>query len=69
MKFIQNPLLIVYMLAGLIGFSQNSVEVINPSTMVYKTIDTISLKLHIYKPKNFDTSKRYNCVTFFHGGG
>lgn len=42
---------------------------IKPTSIEYKKIDTISLKLHIYHPKNFDVSKMYNCIVFFHGGG
>lgn len=37
--------------------------------IIYKKIDTISLKLHIFKPKSFDKKKTYNCIVFFHGGG
>lgn len=37
--------------------------------VLYKTIDTVNLYLHIYKPENFDNTKTYNSVVFFHGGG
>lgn len=42
---------------------------IKAETIEYKKIDTISLKLHIYKPENFSQNKTYNCIVFFHGGG
>jgi len=42
---------------------------IKVETITYKKIDTISLKLHIYKPEKFDSNKTYNCIVFFHGGG
>ncbi|MBD0835646.1 alpha/beta hydrolase fold domain-containing protein [Aestuariibaculum suncheonense] len=37
--------------------------------MQYKLVDTVKLYLHIYKPQNFNKSKTYNCMVFFHGGG
>lgn len=39
------------------------------SAIAYKTIDTISLKLHRYLPVDFDSTKTYNSILFFHGGG
>jgi len=59
----------IYSIFGNNGYAQNSIVVIEPSLMVYKTIDSSALKLHIYKPLDFDASKTYNCVVFFHGGG
>jgi acetyl esterase len=59
----------IYSIMGFNGYAQNSVVVIKPTIRVYKTIDSIVLKLHIYKPIKFDASKTYNCVVFFHGGG
>ena len=59
----------IYSIMGFNGYAQNSVVVIKPTLRVYKTIDSIVLKLHIYKPIKFDASKTYNCVVFFHGGG
>lgn len=41
----------------------------NPDKVLYKEIDTIKLYLHIYKPKDFDASKIYKSIVFFHGGG
>lgn len=49
--------------------AQNEISNITPETIVYKEIDTIKLKLHIYKPLNFNKEKIYNCIVFFHGGG
>ena len=49
--------------------AQNKISDIKPETLIYKNIDTINLKLHIYKPLDFKTSKTYNCIVFFHGGG
>lgn len=42
---------------------------IKAETIEYKKIDTISLKLHIYKPETFNPNETYNCIVFFHGGG
>jgi len=50
-------------------YAQNPIPEIEPETVVYKKIDTIALKLHMYKPLDFDASKTYNCIVFFHGGG
>ena len=40
----------------------------NPETILYKSIDNIDLNLYVYRPKNFDISKIYNSIVFFHGG-
>ena len=38
---------------------------IKPVTIEYKKIDKISLKLHIYKPEDFNHNKIYKCIIFF----
>ena len=61
-----------YILSFLFCFTnhaQNNIQNIKEETIIYKKIDTINLKLHIYKPVNFDRTKTYNCIVFFHGGG
>jgi len=50
-------------------FSQSQFPSIEPEKLEYKTIDTVHLYLHIYRPKNFDKNKTYNAIVFFHGGG
>ena len=40
----------------------------NPETILYKSIDNIDLNLYMFRPKNFDISKIYNSIVFFHGG-
>ena len=52
-----------------IGFGQKNNNKIEPITIEYKRIDTISLKLHIYQPVNFDVNRAYPVMVFFHGGG
>ena len=49
--------------------AQNLGKVEENESIEYKNIDTISLKLHIFRPENFDKKKIYNCIVFFHGGG
>ena len=49
--------------------AQSSIVKIEPSTRFYKKVDSTVLNLFIYKPLDFDSSKTYNCVVFFHGGG
>ncbi len=64
--------LIIYIAAFIFCFSNNAqskIADITPEVVVYKEVDTIKLKLHIYKPLDFQTSKTYNCIVFFHGGG
>lgn len=63
---------ILYAIILLLSFAfqaQNVKVNQNPDKVLYKEIDTIKLYLHIYKPKNFDTSKNYKSIVFFHGGG
>jgi len=54
-----------------ISFSYGQRSTVNnkPISIEYKVIDTIRLNLHVYRPENFDDSKTYNCMIFFHGGG
>ena len=49
--------------------AQSNIPKIEPETLEYKSVDTIQLNLHIYKPDPFDESKEYSCIIFFHGGG
>lgn len=39
------------------------------SIRVYKTVDEIELKLHIFYPKDHRTADRTPAMVFFHGGG
>ena len=50
-------------------FGQVEIKKIEPVTVEYKKIDTISLKLHVYYPIDFDSTKIYTAIVFFHGGG
>lgn len=49
--------------------AQKGIPKIKAETIEYKTIDTIRLNLHVYRPENFDKRKTYSCIVFFHGGG
>ena len=49
--------------------SQKTVIQIPEEQITYKVIDTIELKLHIYKPLDFNENTTYNAIVFFHGGG
>ena len=63
---------ILYLVLILFSFSlsaQKEIPNIKSEAIVYKTIDTIKLKLHIYRPTNFNKKTEYNCMVFFHGGG
>jgi acetyl esterase len=48
---------------------KTNIQNIKAEIIIYKQVDTINLKLHIYKPVNFDKSKTYNSIVFFHGQG
>lgn len=65
----KNLLYIVILFAYLGINAQITIPDIVPENQRYKQIDTIKLKLHIYKPQDFDCKKTYNCIIFFHGGG
>ena len=53
-----------------INFSIGEINIseIKPDTVLYKSIDNIDLNLYVYRPENFNSSKIYNCIVFFHGG-
>ena len=48
-----------------LNYSQNKIQQIKPEKILYKSIDSIDLFLHVYRPKSFDKSKVYNCIIFF----
>ena len=51
----------------LFSLKSNSQKItrIIPDIIEYKKVDTISLDLHIYRPLNFDNSKKYKTIIFF----
>ena len=51
------------------GFSHAAPEIINANAVIYKTVEDITLKLHVYNPKKFDEQKIHNAIILFHGGG
>lgn len=60
---------LLFILSFTTCFGQVEIKKIDPVTIEYKKIDTISLKLHIYYPIDFDTTRVYPAIVFFHGGG
>ena len=50
------------------SFGEINISEIKPETILYKSIDSVNLNLYVYRPENFDNSKIYNCIVFFHGG-
>ena len=40
-----------------------------PTEIIYKQIDTVKLKMVIYKPEDFNASGKYTTIAFFFGGG
>lgn len=61
--------LTIFAFNSILIFGQKSAVQVKQEIIEYKKIDTISLKLHVYKPLDFDDSKTYNAMVFFHGGG
>ena len=51
------------------SFAETNIFDINSEKILYKSVGSIELNLHVYRPENFDRSKIYNCIVFFHGGG
>ena len=60
------------------GFSHAAPEIINANAVVYKTVEDITLKLHVYNPKKFDATlmhevkehaTKFKAKTYFAGVG
>jgi len=51
------------------GVAHASPEIIDSNAVVYKILDGVTLKLHVYNPTNFDAQTMHNAIIFFHGGG
>lgn len=60
---------LLFLLLSYISFSQNDKVFINPEKVLYKSTKQGDLNLYFYRPLDFDKSKTYNCIIFFHGGG
>lgn len=58
-----------FFLLSSISFSQNNKVLIKSEKVLYKSTDQTELNLYFYRPLDFDNSKLYNCIIFFHGGG
>ena len=52
-----------------ISLSQNNKVIVKPEKVLYKSTSQTDLNLYFYRPLDFDNSKLYNCIIFFHGGG
>lgn len=62
-------LALFFLLLSSILFSQNNKIFIQSEKVLYKSTDQADLNLFFYRPLDFDISKSYNCIIFFHGGG
>ena len=49
-------------------FSQNNKVFIKSEKVLYKSTEQGDLNLYFYRPLNFDSSKTYICIIYFHGG-
>ena len=58
-----------FFLLSSISFSQNNKVLIKSEKVLYKSTEQTELNLYFYRPLDFDNSKVYNCIIFFHGGG
>ena len=61
--------LFIFFLLSYISFSQNDKVFIKPEKVLYKSTKQGDLNLYFYRPLDFNKSKTYNCIIFFHGGG
>jgi len=64
MQKLNFSLAILFLLFFNLTFSQ-----IKSEKVFYKSTEQADLNLFVYNPVNFDKSKTYNCIVFFHGGG
>ena len=60
---------LLFLLLSYISFSQNDKVFIKHEKVLYKSTKQGDLNLYFYRPLDFNKSKTYNCVIFFHGGG
>ena len=60
---------LLFLLLSYISFSQNDRVFIKPEKVLYKSTKQGDLNLYFYRPLDFNKSKTYNCIIFFHGGG
>ncbi len=58
-----------FLLLSYVSFSQNDRVFIKPEKVLYKSTKQGDLNLYFYRPLDFNKSKTYNCIIFFHGGG
>jgi len=58
-----------FLLLSYLSFSQNDRVFIKPEKVLYKSTKQGDLNLYFYRPLDFNKSKTYNCIIFFHGGG
>ena len=58
-----------FLLLSYMSFSQNDRVFIKPEKVLYKSTKQGDLNLYFYRPLDFNKSKTYNCIIFFHGGG
>jgi acetyl esterase len=57
--------LLLTILFAINSYGQDSI----PTVVTYKKIDTLSLKLKLYKPVGFTKAQTYPSIVFFFGGG
>jgi len=61
---------IIFALLFLVNVSsQNVIKNSTPKKIIYKTIDTVSLNLHIFYPEGQKRTNKTPVIIFFHGGG
>jgi len=52
-----------------IFFQTSAQQAVRVDTVVYKVIDTVSLKMDVIYPFSIQKNKKYPCIVFFYGGG
>jgi acetyl esterase/lipase len=53
----------------LLGLSASAVAQLPDTIVIYKTIDTVQLRLHVFYPPGHNADDRHPAIVFFHGGG
>jgi acetyl esterase/lipase len=66
---IKKSYLLVFLLATFAVSGQQRITKIESTAFVYKKIDTVILKLHIFNPPDIIEDQTYPAIVFFHGGG
>ena len=70
MSVLKQLALIFFIIAGFLPAHSLETEAFNPDrVVVYKTLDQVELKLHVFLPDGHKPSDKRSAIVFFFGGG